>query len=339
MLNCQRLAKYDSAGIRHTYDRWPDIAEETYMNGPETIDTDGIEHVIFAGMGGSGSVGNVLAALLSGTDLHVSVIKGYNLPNTTDSRTLTVCCSVSGNTTETLTVARKAASAPCRVILMSNGGLLESLGSKKSIPHYRIQRYHSPRASFVSFLYAALRLLADMIVIPDNHIEQSIAEMRRMQQSINSDNLTGSNSALNLAEWIHDIPVIYYPWGLEAAAIRFKSSLQENTKAHAMAEDVLEASHNGIVAWSVPSDAQPILLQGPDDDIKTQERWRIFEEYFESRDISYRTVRATQGHILTKLVNLVYTLDYTSIYAAVMRGLDPTPVEPIEFIKERSGAR
>ena len=40
------------------------------------------------------------------------------------------------------------------------------------------------------------------------------------------------NSSLNLAEWLSNIPLIYYPGGLQSAAIRFKNSLQENSKLH-----------------------------------------------------------------------------------------------------------
>ena len=129
---------------------------------------------------------------------------------------------------------------------------------------------------------------------------------------------------------------MYYPWGFEAAATRFKNSLQENAKTHAVTEDVLEASHNGIVAWESDTPARPILIQGPDDNPRTKERWRVFEEYFDSRQIPYRVVRAVDGHILTKLVNLVYTLDYASLYLACVRGVDPTPVRSIEFVKERT---
>ena len=49
---------------------------------------------------------------------------------------------------------------------------------------------------------------------------------------INSDNMNGNNPALQMAEWIDGIPMIYYPFGLQAAAIRFKNSLQENAKTH-----------------------------------------------------------------------------------------------------------
>ena len=42
---------------------------------------------------------------------------------------------------------------------------------------------------------------------------------------------------------------MYYPAGLQAAAIRFKNSMQENAKSHIITEDIIEACHNGIVAW------------------------------------------------------------------------------------------
>lgn len=140
-----------------------------------------------------------------------------------------------------------------------------------------------------------------------------------------------------LAKWISGTPVIYYPWGLSAAATRFKNSLNENAKMHAIAEDVIEASHNGIVAWERPSNFQPILIQGQDDYIKTKERWKILKEFFDSKNIEYREVHSVQGSILTKLVTLIYLLDYTSIYKAFLLGVDPSPIGPIDFVKKKLG--
>ena len=39
-----------------------------------------------------------------------------------------------------------------------------------------------------------------------------------------------------------------------------------------MTEDILEACHNGIIAWEKPSLVQSILIEGKDDFIKTKER-------------------------------------------------------------------
>ena len=157
----------------------------------------------------------------------------------------------------------------------------------------------------------------------------------RSRKKISSTNLTDSNPALSLAKWISDFPIIYYPWGLHSAAIRFKNSLQENAKTHVFAEDIIESSHNGIVAWEKRSKIKPILLTGKDDYIKTKERWRIVKKFFDVNKIRYKEIGSSNGHIITKLVNLIYLLDYSSIYLAVLSKIDPTPVKSIEFIKDR----
>ena len=144
-----------------------------------------------------------------------------------------------------------------------------------------------------------------------------------------------NNIALNLAKWITGIPVIYYPWGLQSTATRFKNSLQENSKLHVVTEDVIEACHNGIVSWEKDSNMQPILIRGHDDYFKTIERWKILKEFLNSKQIECKEVYSVKGNIISKIKNLIYLLDYTSIYHSVISGIDPSPVKSIDFIKKR----
>jgi len=159
--------------------------------------------------------------------------------------------------------------------------------------------------------------------------------MEIMQKNISSNNLNENNNALNIAEWITGTPVIYYPWGLQSVATRFKNSLQENSNLHVITEDVIEACHNGIVSWERNSNMQPILIQGHDDYFKTKERWGILKEFFNSKQIEYKEIRSLNGSIISKIINLIYLLDYASIYHSVISGIDPSPVSAIDFIKER----
>jgi glucose/mannose-6-phosphate isomerase len=102
-----------------------------------------------------------------------------------------------------------------------------------------------------------------------------------------------------------------------------------------MIEDVIESSHNGIVSWERPSIVKPILLRGKDDYVKTKERWQILKEYFEKNDIVYREIISVDGSIISKLMCLIYMLDYASIYRAVLNNTDPSPVVSIDFVKAR----
>ena len=317
------------------YDRWPEIAKNAYNSNVNPVDFKNIEHIVFAGMGGSGALGDIFSSILSKTNVHVTLVKGYLLPKTVDSNTLVVPTSVSGNTVETSTVIESARKLGCKIIAFSAGGKIENYCIKSKIEYRKIPQHLSPRVSFTEFLYSMLKVLEPILPIEKQDIIQSIVQLENLSKSISSDNLSENNSSLKLAEWIKGIPMIYYPWGLQAAAIRFKNSLQENSKTHAITEEVLEASHNGIISWEKPSIVQPILLEGEDDYLKTKERWKILKEYFEENNIDYREVFSIKGNILAKLINLIYLLDYTSIYCAILSKTDPSPITSIDFIKSR----
>ena len=193
---------------------------------------------------------------------------------------------------------------------------------------------HSPRASLVSFLYAMLKILEPILPILKKDITESIEELGKiLRNKFHLEICLNTNQALSIAKWIENIPVVYYPAGLQSAAIRFKNSLQENAKLHAITEDIIEACHNGIVPWVIRTNLKPILLEGSDDFYKTKERWSIIKQLFDSIQVEYKEVFSIKGNILSKLMCLIYLLDYTSIYRAVMSKIDPTPVGPIDFVK------
>jgi len=196
-----------------------------------------------------------------------------------------------------------------------------------------VTQYHSPRASFTSYLYAMLKVLYSTLEIKQQDILESIRELESLSKKIGSSNLTENNPSLRLAEWISGITIIYYPFGLQTAAIRFKNSLHENAKLHVITEDIVEACHNEIVAWEKQSKVQPVLIQGQDDYIKTKKRWKIVKKYFKENNINYWEISSVNGSILSKLINLIYILDYCSIYKAVLSKTNPTPIKSIDFIK------
>ncbi len=55
MLTKDSLEKNDPSGIRNIYDRWAHIARDAYNSDIDSVDFNDIEHVVFSGMGGSGS--------------------------------------------------------------------------------------------------------------------------------------------------------------------------------------------------------------------------------------------------------------------------------------------
>ena len=329
------LEKYDLGRMYDVYYKRPQIAIDAYNSEIETVDFKDIDHVVFTGMGGSGTIGDLFSSILSKTNLHTTVVKGYVLPKTVDENTLVVATSVSGDTAETLSALESASKKNCKVIGFSSGGMIESFCTKNNIQYRKIPKIHSPRASFPNFAYSILKTLNSITPIDKQEIMESINLLENISQEISSANLSETNTSLDLAEWLNGIPVIYYPWGLQAAAIRFKNSLQENAKTHAIVEDVIESGHNGIVSWERSSKMVSVMIEGTDDHIKTKERWKILRQYFKENDIRYKEIFTVDGGILSKILCLIYQLDYATIFHAMLLGIDPSPVKSIDYFKER----
>ena len=317
------------------YDDWPNLAKKAYDSDLESVNFKNIDHIVFAGMGGSGTIGDLFESILSKTNIHVTLVKGYLLPKTVDENTLVVTTSVSGNTTETLTVLESTLKLNCQVIAFCGGGKMKQYCIDNDVDFRIIASVHSPRASFVTYVYSILNVLHNILPINENDILYSLDSLFDVGKKISSKNLTCTNPSINLAEKITGIPLIYYPYGLQSAAIRLKSALQENAKMHVIIEDVIESCHNGIVAWENDSAVQPILLQGFDDYVKTKERFLIIEKFFDDLQIDFLSVSSIAGNILSKIISLIYLFDYASIYRAILSEIDPSPVKSIDYIKSK----
>jgi len=191
------------------------MARDAFNAKTNLISYDKIDNIVFSGMGGSGALADIFVAILSKSDIHTCVVKGYHLPNTVNKNTLVVATSISGNTAETLNVLSLALKKNCRIAAFSSGGKMEEFCYNKNIEYRKISQIHSPRASFSIFLYSMLKALKPVLPIKKQDVMESLDQLESQKDSISSSNLSSSNPALCLAEWIKFIPLIYYPWDLQ----------------------------------------------------------------------------------------------------------------------------
>jgi glucose/mannose-6-phosphate isomerase len=329
------LIKYDRSQMCNVYNQWPKIAKDAYNLKIEQVNFKDINHLVFSGMGGSGTIGDMFASILSKSEIPVSIVKGFHLPSTINNKTLVIATSVSGNTLETITTLKEANRRKSKIIAFSSGGKIEKYCKNNKIEYRKLKQNHSPRGSFMNYFYSILNTLQPILPVKKNEITQSIKKIELLSKNISTNNLTKNNQAINLAEWVTQIPITYYPHGLKAAAIRFKNSLQENSKSHAITENIVEMCHNGIIAWEQDKKIQPILIEGKNDYIKTKLLQKIIKEYFVNNSIDFRTISSPSGSIVTKLVYLIYLLDFVSIYKSIINKTDPTPVESIKYLKSK----
>ena len=164
--------------MHKVYDKWPELAQDAYESNLEPVDFRDIDHVVFSGMGGSGTIGDLFQSILSKTNIHVTVVKGYLLPKTVDEKTLIVATSVSGDTAETLTVAQGANKQNCKLVGFSSGGKLESFCNNNDIPFRKIPYHLNPRTSFP---FSMIKTLDSILSIGQHEVKESLQKMNELQ--------------------------------------------------------------------------------------------------------------------------------------------------------------
>ena len=184
-MNIEDIQKFDPQKMYQTYDDWPTYAKNALEKEFSKVQFKDVDHVVLAGMGGSGAIGDIISAILSRENIHVSNVKGYLLPKTVDKRTLVIATSISGNTKETLSILDYKSKSDAEFVAISSGGVMKEKCFNNSITHYDIPMIHSPRASFGAFLYSILNIFEDILPIKKTEVSQSLEKLDQLQKRIN----------------------------------------------------------------------------------------------------------------------------------------------------------
>jgi glucose/mannose-6-phosphate isomerase len=292
-------------------------------------------------MGGSATVGDLLATWLEPLGLDIMVVKDYALPPMAGKGTLVMAVSASGNTKETLTAAMAALKRGLPLITLSSGGRLAELALAHRVPHIRVRQLMAPRASLPALFYPAARALIGLGLVKGAGVQQDLADSIEALRQLGSElpPTVEENPAKRLALALNNKVPVIYPSRLTApAAFRFKAALNENAKLHALVDPLPEALHNGVVPWGhVDGRFTPLLVRSGAEPAHLQDSFAALKDVFNATDTPFEECYGRGRGLLAQLLTLIYWLDYTSIYLAVLRGEDPLPILNIERVKKRLG--
>ncbi|MFB5598188.1 MAG: glucose-6-phosphate isomerase, partial [Nitrosopumilaceae archaeon] len=73
-MDYSEIVKIDVNGMHKIYDIWPKMAKENYELSHKQVHFNNITHIVFAGMGGSGAIGDIFYSILSKAKIHVSLV-------------------------------------------------------------------------------------------------------------------------------------------------------------------------------------------------------------------------------------------------------------------------
>ncbi|RMF55383.1 bifunctional phosphoglucose/phosphomannose isomerase [Candidatus Woesearchaeota archaeon] len=292
--------------------------------------TKKVNKIIITGMGGSAIPGDVLAAFLKKVPVPVFTNRSYHLPAFADKNTLVFAISYSGNTEETISAYREAVRKSCVIIAITSGGKLETLSNINNTELIKIPSGFQPRAALGYLFTSTAKILENTGIAPRtdwDHVIRTLKKpvFREMGES--------------LAETIHKkIPIIYSSNHLFAAALRWKTQFNENSKIHAFANCFSELNHNEIVGFTkLNGKYHIIILKDNNDDERMLKRIRLTKKIIEDCGVDVTEIALKGSSHITKLLSAIYIGDWCSYYLALKNKVDPVPVSVIEDFKKKLG--
>ncbi len=339
--------RIDKSNLSSDFDSWPSFASKSWKDCETPVLGKKYDSVLFAGLGGSGIIGEVMLDIAAESDpTFIQVLKDYHLPKYVDSRTLVVGVSSSGSTEETISVIMEAANRGIDVCTFGSGGILETIKNPK-VRFTRTSMLKVPRSSFPGLFFPVLKFLTQngLLTVHEEDVHETIRVMEDCKGSALTTN-PRNNEALKLGLFLGEkdvLPLVYSSRRTRAVGLRFRQSLNENSKLHAFDGVVPELCHNEVVAWDAGRASKrkspkkqsfiPVSLRLEDDPEELKARFDIVEDI--ARRSKATTFRAPSfgTSYLARIVSMLYLLDYSTYYAAISQEIDPIVTPSIDLLK------
>jgi glucose/mannose-6-phosphate isomerase len=305
-----------------------------------------VDNVVVCGMGGSGVVGDVVQAVGTATlPVPLTVLKYYRTPAFVGPRTLAFAVSYSGNTEETVEMARGAVAAGAQLVTVSRGGALAELARENNALHLACAPdIAMPRLALGELLAPVAVALFRLGMLPEAHaaLVKAQQQLERRRDTCRPEVDVGHNPARELARRIgRTIPIVYGAGGLGGvAAMRWKQSINENAKAPAFWNVFPELDHNEICGWGQHGDVTRqvftlLELRHGLEHEQLERRVTATREIVDEALHQVLTVNAEGEGRLAQVLDLMYVGDWTSYYLALANDVDPGPIDAITTLKSR----
>ncbi len=313
------------------------------MNFNLPQDYSRVNKVVVLGMGGSAIGGDLVSNLVaSEAKLPILVHRDYDLPAFIDGQTLVIASSYSGMTEETLFSFEQALETESKKLVITTGGRLKTMAEERNIPVFSFDYKAQPRAALPFSFLPILGFLQKLGFISDKSADMSemVPVLQELSQKINEGVLVSHNPAKQLANRLYGhLAVIYGAGILSEVAHRWKTQLNENSKAWAFYEVFPELNHNAVVGYQFPPELASkivvVLLRSTLLPQRIQLRYQVTCRLLDQARVDYQFVDGDGTNPLSQVMSLVLFGDYVSYYLAILYNIDPTPVKAIDYLKEQ----
>ena len=342
----QVFEQYDPEGMLARIHELPwqcEQAWQTAMSFSLPADYSKVDKVIILGMGGSAIGGDLVSSLAaSEAKIPILVNRDYGLPAFVDDKTLVIASSYSGNTEETLSSFEQALETDAKKLVITTGGKLKAMAEERNIPVSIINYKAQPRAALGFSFLPILCFLQKLGFLSDksSDVAEMVRVLQELSQKIDEKVPLSHNPAKQLAERLHGCLSVVYGSGIVTeVAHRWKTQINENSKAWAFYEVFPELNHNAVVGYPLPqeltSKIKVVMLRSPYLNQRVQLRYKVTCELLGKAGVEYEFVDGEGSSPLSQMMSLILFGDYASYYLAILYRIDPSPVEVINYLKEQ----
>lgn len=298
-------------------------------------------NVVFAGMGGSALYAS-LAVSWPGVTVPFEVCRGYDIPSYVGPGTLFIASSYSGNTEETLEALRQAEAKNAAIVIITGGGVLAGVAREKGYPLALLPDVGQPRFATLVGLKALVTVLEKAELTAEGRAEEQLhgraAFVRQAVSAWLPTVPTAQNQAKQLAlEVIGKSAVIYAGPKFFPVAYKWKISFNENAKNVAWCNAYPEFNHNEFMGWASHPVDKPytvIDLRSGFENERVQKRFEISDRLLSGKRPAAEVVTPQGESLLEQMLWTIALGDFTTLYTALLNGLNPTPVDLIERLKK-----
>lgn len=355
----EAVRSMDKGGMLYIQERFPEQCEEAMRLAEEFTVPDEVEvfkgfkirykkpaRCLVAGMGGSAIGGDLLCDwLYDRVSFPIETCRDYHLPRYADGDTLVFAVSYSGDTEEALSTFLEAVERGCMIFSVTSGGFLQKFSEAFKIPLVKVPKGLQPRAAIAYLLIPMAMVLSKLKAINyGSEFSEALNLLRVMRDEVKVETLTVNNPAKQLAlNLFGTVPVVYGFRPYVSIALRMKTQFNENSKIPAMYASFPELNHNEVVGWRGPESLTKIfsivVIRDHEEPLEVRERIEITKKLISKNVKKVLEVYVRGSSRLSKMLSSMYIGDMASSYLAILQGIDPTPVEAIEKLKEELAER
>jgi glucose/mannose-6-phosphate isomerase len=173
---------------------------------------------------------------------------------------------------------------------------------------------------------------------------EDLREATKILEKISKENAPEKPAKDNFAKTLAlnlngAVPVVYGFGIYRGVAMRFKQQFNENSKVPSKWEVFSELNHNEIVGWEnakeLAKNYAAVFLRDKSEPVGIRSRIETTKALMQPTVSKVFEVWGQGKSNLAKMLSTICIGDFASVYLAVLRKVDPTPVKTISLLKDK----